>query len=92
MIMSVDGLMFDKSQPTAEEIEDQIDDVHDIGLYSNVFCSPSCAGSQFICHMNKTNSCRSHAMDIKDISRSLPIRLVISEEDVVWVLNLLQLP
>lgn len=24
-------------------------------------------------------------MDIEDISRSLPIRLVISEEDVVWV-------
>eukprot|EP00268_Persea_americana_P065659 TRINITY_DN880_c1_g2_i1.p1 TRINITY_DN880_c1_g2~~TRINITY_DN880_c1_g2_i1.p1 ORF type:complete len:1016 (-),score=186.62 TRINITY_DN880_c1_g2_i1:301-3348(-) len=89
MIMSMHGLMFDKSQPTAQEIEDQIDGnlcrCTGYRPIFNAFHSPSCAGSQFICHINKTNSCRSHAMDIEDISRSLPIRLMISEEDVVWV-------
>ncbi|KAJ8645371.1 hypothetical protein MRB53_007119 [Persea americana] len=39
-IMSMHGLMFDKSQPTAKEIEDQIDDAQDIGLYSMLFILP----------------------------------------------------
>ncbi|XXG64928.1 hypothetical protein AAC387_Pa05g2750 [Persea americana] len=40
MIMSMHGLMFDKTQPTAKEIEDQIDDVQDISLYSMLSILP----------------------------------------------------
>lgn len=88
MIMSMCGLMFAKSQPTAQEIEDQIDGnlcrCTGYRPIFDAFHSLSCAKSQFICSINKTNSCKARQIDMEDISRHLPIRKVIKGENVEW--------
>ncbi|XP_058101391.1 uncharacterized protein LOC131245742 [Magnolia sinica] len=89
MIMSLHGLISDKSQPTAQEIEDQIDGnlcrCTGYRPIFDAFHSSSGVDTQFTCPVSRNSHCKNHNIDIEDISRSLPARLVISGEDVLWI-------
>ncbi|KAL4191085.1 hypothetical protein AMTRI_Chr07g27880 [Amborella trichopoda] len=89
MIMSMYGLLCSNPKPSPQEVEDQIDgNICRCTGYRPLFD----AFQTFASSNNQSNglprkpySCQKLSLDIEDISRTLPRKLVVSGEVVLWI-------